>query len=268
MLRLRCHVVTMVMLFTVSSEALVFARAPPSPLLRRATPMLRRAATPIVMRHERGRARMPAAATTPAPTPKPWWRRALKQLVMTTSIVGAAVALRAPGAVSPACAAAKKATTTSRKSAQPSAGQQALSTIAFGGGLAYWGWASAAKEDKEEAVRIKKETEKLDIETKEFTDIDGDVIASEDLMAALKKRIGNSTDASGGPDANGPSEGSSDGGGAATLDRPPSDPVGGGGAATLEPPESGSPSDPEPTPGASPEDIERLKRMFGSSDDA
>ena len=63
------------------------------------------------------------------------------------------------------------------------------------------------------------------------------------------------------PDGQGPADDSNGGGGgSATLKRPPSEPS--GGTAVLEPPEERAN---EPTPGASKEDIDRLKRMFGSS---
>ena len=47
------------------------------------------------------------------------------------------------------------------------------------------------------------------------------------------------------------------------MDRPPAD--SGGGSAVAEPPEEPLA---EPAPGASEDDIERLKRMFGGSDEA
>jgi hypothetical protein len=200
----------------------------------------------------------------------PWWRRVCKQLIFTTGIVGAAVMLRLPGAVSVAVAAPTKSnaeTTTTKKATPPPSvtrSQQALSTIIFAGGLTFWGLRAAAKEDKEEEVRIREETEKLEKMTQEFTDIDGDgVIVDSDLLASLRKRMGNSTVVKGDndPDGQGPADDSNGGGGgSATLKRPPSEPS--GGTAVLEPPEE---SANEPTPGASKEDIDRLKRMFGSS---
>ena len=66
------------------------------------------------------------------------------------------------------------------------------------GGVTYRAYASAKAEDEEEQKRIKKETENMDKLAKEFTDIDEQVTADEDLMALPKKRMGNSTDAEGG----------------------------------------------------------------------
>ena len=59
----------------------------------------------------------PAARST-----MPWWRRVCKQLIFTTGIVGAAVMLRLPGAVSVAVAEptkSKAATTTMKKATPP-----------------------------------------------------------------------------------------------------------------------------------------------------
>jgi len=256
---------TLLMLVFTSSDALVITRALPTPVLSRSPA----AFTPLMMqRYSSARSRTPPPMATANPQPnaaatKPWWRRALKQLLFTTSVVGAAVLLRVPGTVQPAHAAAK---TAKKAPAGVTRQQQAMSTILFAGGLSYWAARSAAAEDEEEEVRIKEENEKLEAETKEFTDIDGDgtVVADADLLASLRKRMGNSTDTDGeggeGKDPEAPVGGG--GGGAATRARPPAG--GGGGAATLAPPAE-PPA--EPTPGGSEEDIERLKRMFGTSEE-
>ena len=100
-----------------------------------------------------------------------------------------------------------------------------------GAGLTYWGLRAAATEDEEEEVRIREETEKLEKMTQEFTDIDGDgVIVDSDLLASLRKRMGNSTVVKGDndPDGQGPADDSNGGGGgSATLKHPPSEPRGG-----------------------------------------
>jgi hypothetical protein len=126
-------------------------------------------------------------------------------------------------------------------------------------------------EAKEEKIRVKKESKKMQNMEKEFTDIDGGVDDDNDLMASLRKRMENSTstdeEGGAGPDALG---------GGGPDDSPPPIPDTfkppdvmdtGGGAAVLEPPSEGptSPAD-EPAPGATEDDIERLKRMFGNSE--
>ena len=97
-----------------------------------------------------------------------------------------------------------------------------------------------------------KETERLGKLQKEFTDIDDGVVSDEDLLSSLKSRMGkgNSTKGDDGPAAGG--------GGGGGGDAPSS---GGGGSATLERPAADEPST------ASQEDIDRLKRMFGSAGD-
>ena len=129
------------------------------------------------------------------------------------------------------------------------------------GGFAYYSWSSARAEDEEETIRIKDETEKMERLAKEFTDIDEQVTVDEDLMASLKKRMGNSTD-----NTTATGEGGADGG------APPA-PTGGGdsggGAAVLEPPSAAPAPAPEPAeepPTASAEDIARLNKMFGMGD--
>jgi len=253
-------IAALVLVVATGADGFVVTRPPAIPLLSH-----KRTASvaPMVMQQRQSGSRgLPLAVPMPsAAAEHPWWRRALKQLLVTTSVVGAAVLLRAPGAVSPAMAAPSKSPTAGKKAASVSRGQQAMSTIVLAGGLAYWGVRTAMDEDDEETVRIKEETEKLEKITKEFTDIDEGVTNDADLLASLRKRMGNSTDADDDSDGSDPSaEGG--GGGAATLDRPPED--SGGGAAVLEPPAE-PPAEP---PTASQDDIDKLKRMFGSSDDA
>jgi len=143
---------------------------------------------------------------------------------------------------------------------QPQSGSAALPTVVLMGGFAYYSWSTARREDEEEEVRIKEETEKMERLSKEFTDIDESVTVDEDLMASLKKRMGNGTDTKeGGED--GPGGGGGGGGDGFT---PPSDMDSGGGAAVLEPPES-SPA-PAEDAAASAADIERLNKLFGMGD--
>jgi hypothetical protein len=101
--------------------------------------------------------------------------------------------------------------------------------------------------------------------------MDGGVVSDDDLLASLKSRL-NSTDTKKDGDGEGPDSpsmgGGDGGGGGGGGDSPPptSDTgiSGGVGGAVLEPPSAdAAPSDP-PQPAASEEDIERLKRMFGS----
>jgi len=103
--------------------------------------------------------------------------------------------------------------------------------------------------------------------SKEFTDIDEGVTVDEDLMASLKKRMGNSTE------TKGDNEGSSDGPSMGPGDDPPPVDSPGGGAAVLEPPGASSagpdepPTDDPPSPNlGSASDIDALNKMFGMGD--
>ena len=84
------------------------------------------------------------------------------------------------------------------------------------------------------------------------------------MMEALRKAkeaLGNSTSTDEGEDDDGP-------GSAPDTFTPPPSMDSGGGAAVLEPPSPSTPTElTEPAPGASDEDVERLKRMFGSPDE-
>ena len=199
-----------------SAEALIVARAPPTLQLART----HASAPSVVMLHrpqpqqpqQSAGDRVPAAAAVQPTTAyaTPWWRRAVKKLLVTTSVLGAAALLRVPGAVSPAAAAVKGKTKASSKQValKASRQQEAMATVTIGGGLVYFAVKSAADEDEEEEKRIKEETEKLEEMTSEFTDIDGgQVVTDTDLLASLKKRMGNSTTTDEGSD--GPADGSS-----------------------------------------------------------
>jgi len=182
----------------------------------------------------------------------------------TALLVGAAgIFMRAPGA--PTALAAKTAPKTPpAPTKQANTGATSfLTTAAMGGGLVYWSIRVASEEDKEEQERIKSESEKMESMAKEYTDIDGGVTVDEDLMASLRSRMGNSTEASGGDEP-----GSSGGGGGGEPEPPvppPSFSGGGVGGAVLDAPE---PPEDAPQLAASQEDIERLKRMFGGSEES
>jgi len=193
----------------------------------------------------------------------PWWRRAWRKVALATTVAGFAVAMRAPGAISPASAVttAPRTGVTRKVSKKASGSQRALSTVLLCGGFAFICYRTVANEDEEEVRRIKKETDKMDKLEKEFTDIDGGVTVDEDLFASLKKRLnGTNTDEGDGEssgDGSGPTGGSGGDG-----DLP--DGTGGGSSAVLERPSDGEQLE-APSPGASAEDIERLKRMFGGT---
>ena len=56
-------------------------------------------------------------------------------------------------------------------------GPEAEALVTFGGigGMLYWGYTTSKAADKEEAIRIRKETEKMEKMSKEFTNIDEEV---------------------------------------------------------------------------------------------
>ena len=218
------------------------------------------------------RPRCAAAPTCREPASPPLgWRRQLQQrwrsALAAVALGGASAMVGTPPAFAAAPAPKtsssttqkKKKTGTKKKIRKSSSGNTALGTMGMIGGVTYWAYASAKAEDEEEQKRIKKETENMDKLAKEFTDIDEQVTVDEDLMASLKKRMGNSTDAEGG------------GGGGGGDDSPPPEPPvmdSGGGAAVLEPPsDAPSASAPEEPPAmANDDDIARLNKMFGMGD--
>lgn len=175
----------------------------------------------------------------------------------TAALVGAAgVLMRVPGASTALAAAKAPPKPVATKPAPNTALTSFLTTAAMGGGLVYWSIRVASEEDREEQERIKTESEKEKSMAKEYTDIDGGVTMDEDLMASLRSRLGNSTEASGGEES----------GGSAPEEppTPPPAPLGGGSSAVLDGPPPAPEAEEPPT--ASPEDIERLKRMFGGLD--
>jgi len=213
-----------------------------------------------------------AAAPLPLlPPPSRHRQRNVLQRVIsglrTAVLIGAAgVFMRAPGA--PTALAAKTAPKTPPAPTKQAntAATSFLTTAVMGGGLVYWSIRVATEEDKEEQERIKTESEKDKSLAKEYTDIDGGVTVDEDLMASLRSRMGNSTEASGGEQPGGGDGGDS---GPGPEDPPAPQPefrdTGGGvGGAVLDGPPP--PADEPPLPAASADDIERLKRMFGGPD--
>lgn len=177
-------------------------------------------------------------------------------------IGAASVLVRSPDA--PQALAAKASPTPTKPAKDVNTnGLPALATIAMGGGLVYWSVKEAAEEDEEEQRRVVEETAKLESMQKEYTDIDEGVTVDEDLFASLRSRL-NSTETITGSEADeGPDLG--------PLPPPPPSPPpsdsSGGGSAVLERPAPADEPSAEPTTGASAEDIERLKRMFGTTDD-
>ena len=126
-----------------------------------------------------------AAAPPPADEPQqkilPSWRRALRRpwrkLATAVTLAGASLMLQQKPALAVAPTPKQTASALKKKpSTQSVNGGPVVMVLA--GGFAYYSYASAAKEDEEETVRIKKETEKMERMQKEFTDIDGDVRAT------------------------------------------------------------------------------------------
>lgn len=132
------------------------------------------------------------------------------------------------------------------------------------GGFFVYSVLSSQREDAEEKIRVKKESERIQNMEKEYTDIDAGVSADQDIMESLRARMSNTTNSSDDPPS------SDDSGGLPSGPQSPSPPLPGGGAAVLEPPPGNGGADDapaEPMPAASAEDIDRLKRMFGSGGD-
>mmetsp|Transcript_58358 Transcript_58358/g.153250 ORF Transcript_58358/g.153250 Transcript_58358/m.153250 type:complete len:246 (+) Transcript_58358:22-759(+) len=191
------------------------------------------------------------------------WRRVVGGVRNALFVGAASVLIRSPDAQHALAAKAPPKPVPTKPASEASIkGLTALATIGMGGGLVYWSIKEAAEEDEEEQRRVVDETERLERMAKEYTDIDEGVTVDEDLFASLRTRL-NSTETITGSEADeGPA------GGLGPLPPPPPPPpapAGGAGSAVLEPPAPGPPAD-EPEPGASPEDIEQLKRMFGSNE--
>lgn len=192
-------------------------------------------------------------------------RRVISGMRKALFLGAASVLMRSPVAAPEAFAVTSATTTTKQVSTN---GLPALTTIAMGGGLVYWSIKEAKEEDEEEQQRVVDETARLDDMQKEYTDIDEGVSADEDLFASLSARLNSTETITGSEDDDTPL-------GDFNTGPPPSDPLpptaspsSGGGSAVLEPPSDPAPepADEGPAPGATPEDIERLKRMFGSTE--
>lgn len=160
-------------------------------------------------------------------------------------------------------------------------------SAAASGGLLYWGKLTGDQEDRDEEKRIKSETERLNKVRDEFL-MDDEVVNDDDLFSSLRKRMGKAgsgeDDVPSGPE---PSFDGFDGlDGLDDSDDPtpspppssaPSAPTGlaepptGLAEPPTAPPEPPSSPAPEPADdddgpsGDRDADIERLKRMFGSS---
>ena len=200
------------------------------------------------------------------------WRRSLKRAGAVLAFGAAGVFVQAP--VSPAFASGEVSSTRPAVTRKKKNGQGTLATLALGGGMCYWSARMAQKEDEEEQVRIREETEKMDSMAKEFTDIDSGVAVDDDLMSSLRKRVQTSnataTSGEGGAGVGDPDSGDEGGpsGGDGPSEPPPPAPAPGGSSAVLDAPETPPPSEPPidgNTPGATEQDIDMLKRMFGSS---
>ncbi|KAL1508256.1 hypothetical protein AB1Y20_004373 [Prymnesium parvum] len=183
------------------------------------------------------------------------WRRVVGGLRNALFVGAAGVLVRSP--VAPEALAAKAPPPTARKKEVSTNGLPTLATIAMGGGLVYWSVKTAAEEDEEELQRVKEETQKLESMAKEYTDIDEGVTVDEDLFASLRSRLNSTETIEGSGDGPDGTDGSSP----LPPASPPSPTPSGGGSAVLDAPK---PEDEPPSPGASAEDIERLKRMFGT----
>jgi hypothetical protein len=262
---------------------LVVASTPCALVIRPVAPALRPSAVGLARRApiaaltleppEPEHSSLPHASSIPAPR----WRRWLQQRwrnVLTAATIGSASVLISGSARPPPAFAAPAPTSSSsgmKKKPKARAGNTMLPTVGLIGGISYLAYASSRAEDKLESKRIKVETEKLDQLAKEFTDIDDQVTVDADLMASLKKRMGkNETSADGGE--GGPSD-ELGGGGGGDQPPPPAPSGSGGSSAVLEPPSSNGDGAPAPEAAAPPslaseEEVERMKRMFGGSDDA
>jgi len=186
--------------------------------------------------------------------------------IRTAVLIGAAGAfMRVPG--SPTALAAKPASPTPTKQIpkKSSSGTSFLTTVAMGGGLVYWSIRSAKEEDEEEQRTIKEEAERQESLAKEYTDIDEGVTADEDLFASLRSRLNTTSSDNDGDNGAGPEQPPPGGGGGGAPPPTPPPVTGGGSSAVLEPPKP-EPEEAPPSPAASAEDIERLKRMFGGAD--
>ncbi|EOD20206.1 hypothetical protein EMIHUDRAFT_458609 [Emiliania huxleyi CCMP1516] len=136
--------------------------------------------------------------------------------------------------------------------------------VALIGGVSGYCMYAASREQEEENERIDEENKRLEQLQSDFR-VDNSVFKDDDLMASLKKRMGDG----GGPDGSDGGGGGEGGGGPPppepTSSPPPPTVGGGGGAAVLEPP-APSPAEEEPPTMGSDEEVERLKRMFNLGD--
>ncbi len=175
--------------------------------------------------------------------------------------LGAAVAAAAPlnPAASPLLALAARATAVAPVSRQ----QKWLASLALFLPFVVASAIASILEDRAEAKRVKEEMDRLDKLQQEYRTEDS-VFADQDVMASLRKRMGNSTNAT--ATSTGGGEAGETGPLGGVPPSPPSPtpppPPQAGGAALAEPPAS----EQNNVPGATDADIERLKRMFGNTE--
>ena len=242
----------------VVSVVLVLAATPVSPYLVTTSPVAASRAAPCAS---------PRAAVLVAKQPETQqpslWRRVLRnpwRSVASAVTLGAASVMLQQKPAMAAVVAPPKTTTTKKLKKKPKPVSSALPTMVMMGGFAYYSWSSARAEDEEETVRIKDETEKMEQLSKEFTEIDEAVTVDEDLLASLKKRMGNSTNTTSGEGGEGPSGGN---GGGPPGDSPPKI-DNGDGTAVMERPDA-TPAE-EPSTGMDADAIARLNKMMGLPD--
>lgn len=214
--------------------------------------------------------------------------KAATRVASVLFLAAASLFMRSSGPVQAAVAAAPSSSSVDSKKAG-----KAMSVVLIGGTCAFTMY-QASKDQKEEDERIAAENKRLEQLQSDFqvstlramqppisfhparalaspgplraSQVDKSVFKDEDVMASLRKRMGDKKgDGEGGDSPPGdakPSDSDSRG----KPDRPPA-PSGGGSSAVLEPP-SEKPAKPAEPPVGSVEDVERLKRMFNLGNDS
>lgn len=123
--------------------------------------------------------RTPTAATS---GPSAWLRNLRKLAVAAAGGAASSLVVGATPTCAPDAMAAGPYTQPPKPSqvrkarAKKSGSNSGLATIALAGGVTYWSMRIAKVEDEEEQDRIKTETENMERLSKEFTDIDDDVV--------------------------------------------------------------------------------------------
>ena len=80
---------------------------------------------------------------------------------------------------------------------QMKAPPSSLTTVVIILAFMWKAWSSTQREDREESVRVKKESEKMEQLGQEYMDIDEGVVSDEDLFGSLAKRMAEVKDAEG-----------------------------------------------------------------------